>query len=150
MYSCKSCGWSGIVQGRQRCLACARRRVADWRLRNQDKARAQKARYDKKFRQTRPEEYRAKRRRYYLPATAKLARLRRIEWLKSGAVTNEDLRYIYRLYDGKCVYCGVMVKPRYSTTDPRGFDHVKSRNQGGKHEAENIVVCCRTCNELKR
>jgi 5-methylcytosine-specific restriction endonuclease McrA len=104
---------------------------------------------EKKFRTERPEEYRAMRRKKYLPATAKKARLKRIAWLKAGTVTKQDLQNIYSLYGGKCAYCGIDVKPRYTTTDPRGFDHVKSRTQGGKHEKGNIVVCCRKCNEIK-
>ncbi len=148
-FECKKCGWSGNVNGRPRCLACYRRRVREWRSRNPDKAREQRSRYDKKFREERPEEYRAKRRKYYLPQTAKRARQRRVEWLKQGTVTNHDLIEIFELYSKRCVYCGVDVNPRFTPNDPRGFDHVKSRAQGGKHERENIVPCCRRCNELK-
>ncbi len=150
IYTCSKCGWSGEVKTRPRCLPCYAIAVKAWRARNVDKAKAQRARYDKKFRSERPEEYRAKRRRYYLPTTAKKARLRRIEWLRQGTVTRQDLQDVYRLYRGCCVYCGVSVKPRYTPTDPRGFDHVKSRITGGKHEKANVVVCCRKCNELKR
>ena len=149
-YHCKRCGWQGEVGvDRPRCLECSRRSVKAWRARNPEKVAQQKARYDKRFRATRPEEYRAKRRRNYLPATAKKARTRRIVWLKNGTVTSQDLRELAALYNFRCVYCGVKVKPRYTPFDPRGFDHVVSRVKGGKHERSNIVPCCRNCNELK-
>lgn len=150
-YHCKVCGWRGKVNSRPRCLRCAARKTREWRKANPEAYRRQKARYDKRFRLERPDEYRAKRRRYYLPQTAKRARLRRIEWLKAGTVTRKELQAIYAFHKGCCAYCGKHVpKPRYSPIDPRGFDHVISRALGGKHEKENIVVCCRSCNELKR
>lgn len=149
-YHCKRCGWQGEVGvDRPRCLECARRSVKAWRARNPEKVKAQKARYDKRYRAERPEAYRAKRRKRYLPATAKRARERRIAWLQAGSVTASDLRDIARLYNFRCVYCGTSVRPRYTPHDPRGFDHVISRANGGKHEKANIVTCCRRCNERK-
>ena len=150
IYQCKKCGWSGEVKTRPRCLPCVARAVREWRRGNPEKVKAQKARYDKRFRLERPDKYRAKRRRYYLPKTARKAYEKRAAWLKQGTVTKCDLQEIYKLHNGLCVYCGSAVTPRYTPTDPRGFDHVKSRFSGGKHEKENIVVCCRKCNELKR
>ena len=149
-YTCKTCGWSGEVIGRSRCLACYRRRVKAWRKANPEQARAQKSRYDKKFRTERPDEYRAKRRRYYLPKTAARSWARRKQWIASGDVTANQLRIIFKAHDGKCVYCRVPVShPRFNPLDPRGFDHVKPRSKGGRHTASNLVVSCRRCNELK-
>jgi 5-methylcytosine-specific restriction endonuclease McrA len=149
-YKCKKCGWAGKVNGRKRCLACYRKRVKEWREKNPEKRKLQKQRYDAKFRKERPEEYRSKRRKYYLPKTA--ARVYRIrkEWLLSGDVKKEDLKKIFLNHEGKCAYCGKKVIPRFSPKDPRGFDHVISRSKGGKHTASNIVVCCWKCNMLKR
>ena len=149
-YTCKKCKWHGLVNGVPRCLPCALAAVNRWRKKNPNKVKAQKARYDKKFRETRPEEYGAKRRKYYLPATAKRNWARRYQWLHSGTVSKTDLQDIFTLYDGKCAYCGVSVKPRFSPKDPRGFDHVTPRSKGGKHERKNIVVCCQRCNIRKR
>jgi len=151
VYTCKTCGWSGQVNGQQRCLACTRERVKIWRKENPDKYRAQKSRYDKKFRAERPDEYRAKKRRYYLPKTAAKAYRRRRQWLEAGNVTAQQLREIYKAHAGQCAYCHTHIpKPRFNPLDLRGFDHVIARAKGGKHTAENIVVCCRSCNEIKR
>jgi arylsulfatase A-like enzyme len=150
MYQCSKCGWKGNVNGRQHCLSCYAAATAKWRKENPEKYLAQKARYDKRFRQERPEEHRERRRKYYLSETAQKAWQRRAQWLKVGTVTKQDLKDIYQIYHGLCAYCHTKVIPRYNATDPRGFDHVKSRAQGGKHERSNIVVCCRKCNELKR
>ena len=149
IYTCRACGWAGEVNGRQRCLACYRRRVDEWRRNNPEKRKAQKSRYDKKFRAERPELYRARKRQYYLPRTAARQYQKRAEWLRSGDVTAEQLKAIFRLFGGKCVYCGIPIRPRYSPNDPRGFDHVKSRQSGGKHTAQNLVPCCRNCNQRK-
>ena len=148
-YTCKKCGWSGEVNGRPRCLACYRAKIAEWRAKNPEKAKEQKKRYERKFRDERPDEYNAKRRKYRLPETVKKAWERRIAWLNEGTVTRDDLKEIAALYGFKCVYCGGKINLRYNPKDPRGFDHVKPRSRGGKHERSNIVTCCGRCNALK-
>lgn len=147
-YKCKTCGWEGEVKSRPRCLACARKRTVKWHKENREKSRAQARRYDKKFRLERPEEYNTKRRRYRKQSTNQKQRLKRLKWLLDGDVTREQLIEIYER-DKVCIYCGKKVKPRFTVTDPRGFDHSIPRINGGKHTASNIVVCCRQCNELK-
>ena len=151
MYQCKRCGWSGKVRGRPRCLACYRRRVKEWRAQNPEKAKAQRRRHDRRFRTERPEEYNARRRRKRArnSETAQRAWRRRVEWLLQGDVTRDQLISIWEVADGKCNYCGVKVRPRFNPLDPRGFDHVQSRAENGKHTADNLVVCCRSCNEAK-
>ena len=148
-YTCTKCGWSGVVNGRQRCLVCARRRIKAWRADNPEKARAQQKRHEKKFRTERREEYKARRRKYYVPKTAKEAWARRVRWLMAGDVTRTQLIELYGKHNGTCKYCGTHVKARFVPMDPRGFDHIKPRIKGGKHTAKNMVVCCRRCNELK-
>lgn len=149
-FICKKCGWSGVVLSRPRCLACYRERVKKWRSANRDKYNAQKARHDKRMRATRRDEYNAIRRRNRKPETNAAARRLRIAWLMSGDVTREQLIEIFNRDNGQCVHCGAKVSPRFTPTDPRGFDHVISRQKGGKHTAANITTCCRRCNELKR
>ena len=148
MYTCKKCGWTGNVQGRQRCMECARKRTAKWHKENPQKSRAQSLRYDKKFRLERREEYNAKRRKYRKPETNYSNRVKRLQWLISGDVTRTQLIEIYER-DKKCVYCGHNVIPRFTVTDPRGFDHVIAKVNGGQHTFDNIVVCCKKCNEKK-
>lgn len=148
-YKCKKCGWSGEVNGKPRCLPCFRRYVSGWRLRNPEKVKAQKARYDRKAREERSDWYNSRRRKYRKSETNREAWEARVAWLRSGDVTRDQLVGIYKNNNGKCYYCGSAVKARFSPFDPRGFDHVKSRANGGRHTATNIVVCCKTCNEIK-
>lgn len=149
-YECKACGWTGSVNGRPRCLECYRKRVKDWRARNPTKAREQRRRWEKKFRDERPDEYNRRRRLKRSKERLKEAYRKRREWLASGDVTRDELKQIYRRDGGACVYCGVKVAGvRYTPTDPRGFDHVRPRTKGGLHTASNIVVCCPQCNAVK-
>ena len=148
-YHCKKCGWEGLVNSRPRCLSCARKRTSDWRKKNPEKCKAQRSRYDKKFRKERREEYNAKRRRSRKPETDKKQWKKRMQWLLSGDVTRIQLIEIYEKHGGKCFYCKSPVIPRFTVTDPRGFDHLTPRIKNGHHTASNIVVCCRKCNELK-
>lgn len=148
-YQCKKCGWTGEVNGRPRCMKCAQKRTAEWHKKNPEKSRAQALRYDKKFRTERREEYNAKRRRYRKTEITQKNWQKRMRWLMDGDVTRLDLIEIYERDQG-CIYCGTKVIPRFTPTDPRGFDHIIARVNGGIHTKSNIVVCCRKCNELKQ
>lgn len=46
--------------------------------------------------------------------------------------------------DFKCQYCGNQFNEKELT-----MDHVVPKSKGGKKTFENIVMCCRKCNELK-
>ena len=155
-YTCKSCGWSGFVVGRKRCLACNNRRTVAWRKNNPEKYKAQNRRRRRKrklaWKRNFPGRRAAERRRAYRnnPGTKKASNLRRLLWLKAGDVTKKDLQEIHAAANGLCAYCKKrVVLVRFARWDPRGFDHVLSRANGGKHTKNNIVVCCRQCNELK-
>lgn len=57
-----------------------------------------------------------------------------------------------RWYLGKpCPYCGVtMNRDRgWNSRDAPSRDHRIPQSRGGKHNAVNITVCCRMCNEEK-
>lgn len=148
-YKCKKCEWEGDVNSRPRCLKCARENTAKWHRENRDKSRAQALRYDKKFRTTRRDEYNAKKRRYRKPETSAAQWKRRVKWLLEGSVTRQDLIEVYESTKGLCKYCGVKVKARFNPYDPRGFDHIKPRVKGGKHERSNIITSCGKCNARK-
>lgn len=150
MYKCKTCGWEGVVNGRQRCLACYRRRIKEWRLKNPDKAKKHRREWEKRFRTERREEYNARRRRKRSTQRNAEAYQRRKKWLLSGTVTRIQLIEIWEKTSGLCVMCGNKAGlPRFTPFDMRGFDHVKSRIQGGKNNADNIQVCCKKCNATK-
>lgn len=46
--------------------------------------------------------------------------------------------------DGRCQYCDRALSLREFT-----FDHVTPRCRGGKSTADNLVVCCVSCNQAK-
>lgn len=150
-FTCHRCGWSGEVNGRPRCLPCHAKRSAAWRASNPEKKRELKRRADKKLRTERPElaaaKKRAKRQRNPDHYRAKYAE--RLAWLKQGDVTTEQLAILYGASGGVCRYCGKPAKARLSATGPRGFDHVRPRSKGGRHTINNMVVCCRPCNERR-
>ena len=149
-YTCRKCGWVGTVNGRPRCLPCAREAVKQWRRNHHDKYLAQKRRYEHRLRKERRPEYRARKRRRYDSRTAALRWQTRREWLLCGNVTREQLQRLYQSSGGICYYClAIVPNPRFSPSDPRGFDHVCSRAKGGMHTISNMVVCCRKCNERK-
>lgn len=147
-YSCSSCGWSGHVSSRPRCLKCAAARTAAWRKAHPDHARLLRRNWAKR----KGAAYAAKRkriRRANNPETTKAAWRRRVDWLRAGDVTETDLRDVFFRCGGRCVYCGEVVVPRFSPADPRGFDHVVARANGGKHTKSNLVVACGNCNAEK-
>ena len=133
------------------CKACFSSYMRERRRANPDAEREAKRRAEKIYRQRHPEKVNARRRAKYHrnKDTAHEAQRRRQRWLLDGTVTRSELLEIYQQDRGKCHYCGVHVQARFNPLDPRGFDHVIARKDGGKHEKENIVVCCRKCNELK-
>lgn len=50
-----------------------------------------------------------------------------------------------------CRYCGRVLDPfaDHESNDTITIDHVVPRSEGGVNRAENLVVCCRPCNEKK-
>lgn len=150
LFECKKCGWSGLVRSRPRCLACYREACRIWRQANPDKVLAKKRQENRRFFYERREEHNARRRKYRKPETNKRNRLIRLAWLASGDVTRQQLIDLYEASDRKCCYCQCTVeKARFTPTDPRGFDHIVARANGGRHTIENIVVSCGLCNARK-
>lgn len=151
VYKCTSCGWVGSVHGRPRCLPCYAKRTAEWRKNNPEAAKDLKRRMYRKLRNDRPQKE-AERKRIRRSRNPELCRdkyAQRLNWLRSGDVTADQLRSVFQISDGKCHYCGVDVRPRFTPSDPRGFDHVIPRAKGGLHTHSNLVVCCASCNARK-
>ncbi len=48
-----------------------------------------------------------------------------------------------------CQYCGINLLRDVSTFYHASIDHLTPRSKGGDNEPDNLVTCCRTCNELK-
>lgn len=52
---------------------------------------------------------------------------------------------VFRRDGFRCQYCGALLDARELT-----FDHVVPRARGGRTGWDNIVTCCRPCNDKKR
>jgi 5-methylcytosine-specific restriction endonuclease McrA len=50
----------------------------------------------------------------------------------------------------RCAYCDVDFLACFNTYNSWTWDHIIPRSQDGEDTFENIVICCRTCNFLKR
>jgi 5-methylcytosine-specific restriction endonuclease McrA len=60
-------------------------------------------------------------------------------------VTLDEVKRIFRAFDGTCIYCGAQ------ETDDEVFhlEHVIPLSKGGRHNAGNLVISCPTCNRAK-
>lgn len=52
--------------------------------------------------------------------------------------------------DWRCVYCGKDLVGAFDDYNSWQWDHIIPRAIGGEHSFENLAVCCKTCNWLKR
>ena len=52
--------------------------------------------------------------------------------------------------DFRCAYCDRDFLASFDNYDSWQFDHIIPSSRDGNHAYENIVVCCKTCNFLKR
>lgn len=143
---CKNCGWEGNTW---RCKPCKKKQDTAYRVRNRAKIRNRQIRFLKDWRERDREGYNLYRRKYRKKSLYDKIYRERVLWLLQGTVTRNDLCTIYEKANGCCVYCKKTVKASFNPIHCRGFDHVRPKVRGGKHEKNNIVVCCRTCNELK-
>lgn len=136
------------------CKKCYAKYMKEWRVKNREKYlishRKSGAKYDKKMRTENRDKYNSNRRKYRTSQKSHEIYIRRKKWLMDGDVTRGDLIEIWEKSKGLCSYCkGTIGKPRFSPFDMRGFDHVVSRDNGGKNNKDNLVACCRPCNERK-
>lgn len=65
---------------------------------------------------------------------------RRRERIRQQRVGIISMKYIERLLEKPCVYCGGKASE---------IDHVIPISRGGKHSIGNIVSCCQSCNQKK-
>lgn len=65
--------------------------------------------------------------------------------------TNYELIRRLRQHDGgECSYCGITMDFRVGKTPTSAtIDHLMPMSRGGGDEDENLVLCCRSCNEQK-
>ena len=78
-------------------------------------------------------------------AVLKQARRRAIKRTAAGSFSVDDERRL-RQRQKKCHICG----KRFNKRDPATLDHVIALAVGGAHDASNISLAHRSCNELKQ
>lgn len=59
-------------------------------------------------------------------------------------ITPERRQAIYERDNFKCLYCDDLVEFKNRT-----IDHIKPQTSGGKHNSDNLGLCCRSCNSIK-
>jgi 5-methylcytosine-specific restriction endonuclease McrA len=74
------------------------------------------------------------------PAVVRLRR--RVPWQNQGVRFSR--RHVFQRDTYTCQYCGHVGAPKELT-----FDHVVPRSRGGETNWNNIVTCCRDCNQRK-
>jgi len=136
-----------------RCKTCKRlTQNADYRRR-----------YEKKYREThkqqrseivkrsmkRNEEHHKEQRRIYLKTQKGMEMYKRqtqnrYALRKASYVTRVDTVKLFYDSPKKCFYCGKELTLKTMT-----IDHFVPLSKGGKHEIENLRICCRTCNTSK-
>lgn len=62
-------------------------------------------------------------------------------------VTLPEIKKLFEVFEGTCVYCGAKESPDGPTFH---CEHVISRNAGGRDHISNLVIACPSCNSRKR
>lgn len=62
----------------------------------------------------------------------------------------EIFNFVFTRDDGRCVYCGINVRPRarglHQAPNLATLDHVRPRSKGGPTLPDNLVLACQACN----
>lgn len=69
----------------------------------------------------------------------------RRELLKCSNISQKDIIDLIDFYNSKCYYCTINVVRGINLH----IDHVQPLSKGGKHNLENLVPACKTCNLKK-
>jgi 5-methylcytosine-specific restriction endonuclease McrA len=114
---------------RERCREAHKRYNLEWVAQNRDKVNARQRRWAKanpEMRKAIRDTWRAKRRSQ-----------------EAGGLTSAQLRQWLQDQKKVCHWCGARCVGKYDV------DHIIPLSKGGKHEARNLCIACRTCNRRK-
>jgi transposase-like protein len=126
------------------CKECSNKLRDEWRQNNSEKIKEQKRLYREKNRDKirhQNQQYRAKnpeKRR-----VEKAARRNRLQNSPTINYTEQDIKIIYDLQNGYCLYCGCLLLDEYHA------DHFIPLSKGGTNGRENLVCACPKCNLSK-
>lgn len=70
---------------------------------------------------------------------------RATSWQGMNWIRPEKRLAIYARDGYACVYCGVGVEDEVKLS----LDHVRPYSKGGSNDAENLVTCCKRCNDSR-
>lgn len=148
---CRQCGIVGPHRRKAKCRACEAEYARQWKKLNPDEARrhAKTRRQRIKIRRPGHEASRKRRKRARRIEFYRAKYRERLAWLRGGDVTKQQLLELVAKSGGLCAYCRTSVQCRLTPSDPRGFDHIIARANGGMHTISNMVVCCGDCNARK-
>lgn len=159
------------------CKTCQKIVYDSWRQKNKDKIRVLNRRWasenpekcrasEKKYRQNNPDKSREWTRKWHLKNLESVrhnARESMRIWRKDNpekmqtyhslreakiknapgtGITPAEWRTIKNETDNRCVYCG-------KKFDVLEIDHVEPLTKGGRHDVDNIVPACKSCNSSK-
>jgi 5-methylcytosine-specific restriction endonuclease McrA len=124
------------------CKKCGRETFSSWL----DKNREERKKYCREWHKEHRESERKKHRQWKLDNPEKNAaheRKRRQNAANVGGegITVEQQNQLYEDYCYRCAYCGKKVKLT--------LDHIVPVSKGGRHEIDNAVPACASCNSSK-
>ena len=151
---------AGNVRYSGECKKCAKKRSADYYLKNAERIKANTDKYHKenlakyveysnRYAERNPEKRREQRKRAYA-RYAKTERGKMIIKLhnevysrsaKLGDLTAAQWQSILELFDFKCAYCG--------SKDKLSMEHLLPVSKGGALTKANIIVACQHCNSSR-
>jgi len=77
------------------------------------------------------------------------ANLRRARMMGQAGVSPEEWLAILEWFDHRCAYCNRRLCMTGRAPESQTTDHVLALENGGRHEAANVVPACRSCNSRK-
>lgn len=103
-----------------------------------------KAEYKRWYRLAFPDKARAEWRRKSKESHAATERNRRARKKNAGGShTSSEIKWLYDLQHGRCVYCGVCLGEKYHV------DHIVPISKGGRNDLANLQILCQRCNDRK-
>lgn len=67
-----------------------------------------------------------------------------MEQIKRRRISTKERNEFYKMYNGRCAYCGIHI-----TFRGMQIDHKKPLYIGGEDKKENMLPACRSCNHYK-
>lgn len=65
--------------------------------------------------------------------------------MRRGRIKTSKKRHIWKQSNWTCFYCKSILQEGVNAT----VDHVKALRYGGNNDLDNLVACCRECNQRK-